>query len=98
MIPIFQQSRAYIHSCLNKGARLWLIVKPSIYSFRITHFIFTSTLCFHFGLIKPLAFSLFMCECEHGLDTFGMHLTCCPFGGQQIATLDAIENVMHALA
>jgi hypothetical protein len=74
-------SKTCICFCLGKGARLWLIVKPSIYSFRIAHFIFTLALFFHLGLIQPLTFSLFMCECGHGLDTFGMHLTCCLFKG-----------------
>ncbi len=65
-----------------KGVRLWLIVRPSICSFCIAHFTFISTLHFCFGLIYSLAFSLFMCECEHGLNATAMHLTCCPFGGQ----------------
>jgi len=52
---------------------------------------------FYFGLIQPLAFSVFMCECEHKLDTFGTHLVHCPFGGQRISTHDAIQNVMYAL-
>jgi hypothetical protein len=43
--------KACISSCSNKGAGLWLIIKPSIRSFHIPHFIFTSTLCFCFGLI-----------------------------------------------
>jgi hypothetical protein len=37
-----------------------------------------------------------MCECGHGLGTFGMHLIYGPFGGQQIATHDVIQNVMYA--
>jgi hypothetical protein len=44
-------SKARFHSCLNKKARLWLVVKPSICSFHITHSTFTSTLCFHFSVI-----------------------------------------------
>jgi hypothetical protein len=71
----------FICFCLGKGAKLWLVVKPSIRSFCITHFIFTSTLHFHFGLIEPSASSFFMCECGHRLDAFGTHLTCCPFEG-----------------
>jgi hypothetical protein len=46
--------RAHIRSCLSKGARLWLIVRPSIRLFFIAHFIFTSTLQFCFNLIQPL--------------------------------------------
>ncbi len=38
-----------------------------------------------------------MCECGHGLDAFGTHLTQCPFGGQQVATYDAIRNIMYPL-
>jgi hypothetical protein len=71
-----------IPSCSSKGAGLWLVVKPSVYSFRITHFTFTSMLRFHLGLIQPLASSLLMCECGHGLDTSSTHLICCMFGGQ----------------
>ncbi len=47
--------RICIHSYLGKGARLWLIAKPFIYSFHIAHFTFTSMLHFPFGLIQPLA-------------------------------------------
>jgi hypothetical protein len=32
----------------------------------------------------------------HGLDACGMHLVHCPFGGQWIATHDAIQHVMYA--
>ncbi len=69
---ISSTSRAHICSCSGKGARLWLIFKPSI---------FISTLHFHLGLIQPLTFHLFMCEHGHGLDASGTHLTRCPFGG-----------------
>ncbi len=48
---ISSASRARIRSCLGKGARLWLIVKPFIHSFCIAHFIFTSMLNFYLGLI-----------------------------------------------
>ncbi len=44
-------SRAHIHSCSGKEVGLWLVVRPSIRSFRIAHFTFTSTLRFCFGLI-----------------------------------------------
>jgi hypothetical protein len=44
-------SRAYICSCSGKGARLWLVVRPFIYSFCITHSTFTSMLHFGFSLI-----------------------------------------------
>ncbi len=91
-------SRACIHFCLGKGVGLWLVVRLYIRSFRITHSIFTSTLRFCLGLIQPLAFSLFMCECEHRLDTFDTHLIHCLFGSQHITTHDTIRNVMYALA
>ncbi len=87
---ISSTSKTHIHFCSNKGAGLWLVVRPSIHSFRITHSIFTSTLHFHLGLIQPLTFSLLMCECGHILDAFGMHLIHCLFEGQRIATHDAI--------
>jgi len=87
---ISSTSKVRIRSCLGKGARLWLVVRPSIYSFHITHFTFTLVLCFHLDLIQPSTSSLFTCECGHGLDTFSTHLTCCLFGGQQIATHDVI--------
>jgi hypothetical protein len=54
-------------------------------------------LCFCFGLIQHSTSSFLTCECGHGLDAFGMHLVRCPFRGQQIATHDAIQNVMYAL-
>jgi hypothetical protein len=60
--------------------------------------IFTSTLCFCLNLIQPSTFSIFTCECGHGLNTFGTHLTWYPFGGHQIATHDAIKNIMYAYA
>jgi hypothetical protein len=77
---ISSSSRAHIHFCLGKGAGLWLVVKPFIYSFHITHFTFTSTLCFHLGLIQPLTSSFFMCECQHRLDAFNTHLVHYMFG------------------
>ncbi len=70
--------RACICSCLGKGVVLWLVVR-SICSFHIAHSTFTSTLCFHFNLIQLLASNIFMCEFEHGLDTFGTHLVYCSF-------------------
>jgi hypothetical protein len=91
-------SRVRICSCLGKGVRISLVVRPFICSFHITHFTFTLTLCFRLGLIQPLTLRLFMCECEYRLDAFGTHLVRCPFGGQRIATCDAIQNVMYALA
>jgi len=48
---IFLASRARICSYANKGARLWLIVKPFIHSFHITDFTLTSMLRFCFDLI-----------------------------------------------
>jgi hypothetical protein len=89
-------SIANIRSCLCKGARLWLIVRPYICSFHITHFIFISALCIRFGLIQPLASNLLMCECGHGLDASSTHLVHCPFGSQQIATHDAIRDIVYA--
>jgi len=74
-------SKAHIRSCLGKGAKLWLVVRPSICFFCIPHFIFILVLCFQFGLIHPLAFNLFTCECAHELDTSSTHLARCPFGG-----------------
>lgn len=44
-------SSAHIRFCSNEGAGLWLIAKPSIYSFHIAHFIFTSMLHFNINLI-----------------------------------------------
>jgi hypothetical protein len=73
--------RTCIRSCSGKGVRLWLIVKPSIHSFCITHFTFTLTLRFRLNLIQPSTSNFFTCECGHGLDTSNMHLTHCPFGG-----------------
>ncbi len=85
-------STAHICSYLIKWVRLWLIARPSICSFHIAHFTFTLALCFCFGLIQPLAFSLFPCECGHGLSVSSMHLAQCPFGGQWIATHDAHQG------
>jgi len=55
-------------------------------------------LCFRLNLIQPSTSNLLMCECGQRLDVFNTHLTPCPFGGQQIATHDAIKDVMYALA
>jgi hypothetical protein len=49
-------------------------------------------MCFCFSLIQLSTFSLFMCECGHGLDAYGMHLAHCPFGSWQIARRDAIKK------
>jgi hypothetical protein len=46
---ILSSSRACIHSCLGKGSRLWLVAKPPICSFSITHSTFTLVL--HFVLV-----------------------------------------------
>jgi hypothetical protein len=74
--------RARIQFCSGKGVGLWLVVRPSICLFHITHIIFTLTLHFHLGLIQPLASSFLTCECGHRLDVFGTHLICCLFGVQ----------------
>jgi hypothetical protein len=67
-------SRAHIRSCLGKGTRLWLVVKPFIYSFHIAHFTFALTLYYCHDLIQPSALSFLTYECGHGLDAFNMHL------------------------
>jgi hypothetical protein len=72
---ISSTSRACIYSCSCKGIGLWLIIKLYICSFRIAHFIFTLALCFRLGLIQPLLSNFFTCECGHGLDAPGTHLT-----------------------
>jgi hypothetical protein len=86
---IFSTSKACIHFC-SEGAKLWLVVRPSICLFHIAHFTFTSTLHFCLSLIQPLTSYLFTCECGHGFDAFGTHLPHCQFGGQWITTHDAI--------
>jgi hypothetical protein len=93
---ISSTSKARTRSSSDKGARLWLIIKPSMHPFHIAHFIFTSTLHFRRSLVQPLASSLFMCENEHELNKSSTHLACCLFGGQQIVTHDAIQDVMYA--
>jgi len=93
---ISSTSKTCIRSCSSKGAGLWLVIMPCICSFYIAHFTFILMLCFHIGLIQPLASSLFTCECGHGLDAFGTHLVHCPFQGQRITTHDAIRNIMYA--
>jgi hypothetical protein len=52
--------RAHIRFCLGKGAGLWLITRPSIHSFYITHFTFILTLCFCLSLIQPSTYNLWM--------------------------------------
>jgi hypothetical protein len=89
-------SKTHICFYSNKGARLWLVVRPSIHLFCITHFTFTSALCFRLDLIQLSASILFTCECEHGLDAFGTQLARCPFGGQWITTHGTIQDVMYA--
>jgi hypothetical protein len=80
--------RVRIRSCSGKGARLWLITRPFIRSFCITHSTFTSTLRFHLNLIQLSASSFLTCECGHELDAFDTHLVHCPFGNQRITTHD----------
>ncbi len=92
---MFLASKTCIRSCSGKGARLWLIVKPSI-CFLHYYFIFTSTLHFHRSLIQPLASSLFKCECGHDLDASNTCLAHCLFRGQRISTHDFIRDVMYA--
>jgi hypothetical protein len=91
-------SKACIHFCSSKGVGLWLVVRPSICLFPITHFTFTLALCLRLGLIRPSTSSLFTCECGHGLDAFNTHLIHCSFGGQQISTHDAIWDIMYAFS
>jgi hypothetical protein len=55
---------------------LWLVAKPSICSFPIAHYIFTVVLRFCLSLVQLSAFSFLTCECGHGLNAFGTHLTC----------------------
>jgi hypothetical protein len=94
---ISSTSKIHIRFCSGKGAKLWLITRPYICLFHITHSTFISMLHFHLSLIQPLAFSLLTCEYEHGLDTSSIHLTHCPFGGQRIPTHDVIQDIMYAL-
>ncbi len=78
---ISSASKTHIHFFSGKGAGLWLVIRPSICLFHIPHSTFTLAQCFHFSLIQPLTFSLFTCECGHGLGTFGTHLVYGMFGG-----------------
>jgi hypothetical protein len=68
---ISSTSKDHVRSCSGKGAWLWLVTRPSICSFCITHFIFTSTLHFHLGLIN-LQHLIFSCV---SVDTSWTHLT-----------------------
>jgi hypothetical protein len=88
--------RTYICFCSGKRVGLYLIVRPSIHLFCIAHFTFTSMMHFCLGLIQPLTFNLFMCECGQRLNTSRMHLAHCLFGGQRITTHDTIRSVMYA--
>jgi hypothetical protein len=90
--------RVRIHFYSAKGIKLWLVIRPCIYLFHITHYTFSLALRFHLGLIQPSTFNLFTCEFGHGLDTFGTHLVCCSFGGQRITTHDVIWDIMCAFA
>jgi hypothetical protein len=65
--------RAHIHFCLGKGLQLWLVVRPFICLFYITHFTFTSTLHFCLSLIQPTTFNFLTCGCGHKLDASNMH-------------------------
>jgi hypothetical protein len=78
---IFSTSKTRIRFYSCKGARLCLIVRPSICLFCIARFTFISVLRFHFDLIQPSPSIFFTCECGHMLNTCSMHLACCPFGG-----------------
>jgi len=95
---ILEDDSICICSCSGKEVGLWLISKPSIHLFHITHFTFTSSLCFHLDLIQPSTSNLLMCEHGHVFDTFGTHLTHCLFGNQWIATHDVIRNIMYTIA
>ncbi|KAG6556889.1 hypothetical protein Mapa_001469 [Marchantia paleacea] len=53
---------------------------------------------FRLGLVHPSTSSLLTCECGITLDAAGVHMTRCPFGGQRIATHDAIRDVVFAMA
>ncbi len=88
-------SSYHICSCSSKGPWLWLVAKPFICSFCITHFTLTLALCFHLGLIQPSTFNLLMCECGHGLDTSSTHLIRYLFGNERIAMHDTIQNVIY---
>ncbi len=59
-------SRTRMCFCLGKGSGLWLVVRPSICSFHIAHFTFTSTLHFHLNLIHLLASSFLTCDVDMG--------------------------------
>jgi hypothetical protein len=93
---ISSTSRPHICFYSSKGARLWLVIRPSICLSHITHFTFTLALHFCLGLIQPSTFIFLTCECAHELDASNMHLTHCPFKGQRITTHDAIQDVMYA--
>ncbi len=89
--------RTCICFCSSKGPTgLWLIARPFICLFHITHSTFTLTMHFRLDLIQPLTFSVVMCECEYRLNTSSMHLAHCLFRGQQIATHVVIIDVMYA--
>ncbi len=87
---IFSAFKTRIRFCLGKGEGLWLVVRPSISSFRITHSTFILALCFCISLIQPSTSNISTCECGHRLDAFGTHLARCLFGVQRIATHDVI--------
>ncbi len=56
-------SKAHIHFCLGKGIRLWLIIRPSIYSLFIAHSTFTSMMHFCLSLtMMHLALNFLSCH------------------------------------
>jgi hypothetical protein len=96
MTPFLQHLEPAFIFVQVRGLGLRLVVKPSIYLFCITHSFFISTLHFCLNFIQPSASNIFTCDCGHELDVSNIHLVRCPFGGQRIATHDAIQNVMYA--
>jgi hypothetical protein len=57
----------------------WLLGHLFVRFTRIFYFHLNVAFSSRFDLVS--AFSFFMCECGHELDTFDMHLTHCLFGG-----------------
>jgi len=64
--------RACIHSCSGKGAWLWLVAKPSIHSFWITHLL-SPQHCIFILVWFSLRHLIFL---HVNVDTGWMHLTC----------------------
>jgi hypothetical protein len=89
---------AWILSCSNWKANVWLIIKQIFLGFWLTSLVFSTTLQIWFELPHPSIASIPRCVCTHPINPMSFHFLHCVHGNKCTWSHDAVHNTFVAMA